>query len=145
MRPQLHRPVPEAGTYVKMRKNLLKSNKFWIAVLGVILIVSVAAMILLRQGPANRANIYLDGELVETLDLSPVAEPYSITIESEAGTNTITVENGRICVSSADCPDGSCIRQGWISGGATPIVCLPHRLIIELENATPPAVDAVAG
>ena len=124
---------------------MMRSNKIWICTLGGVLIISVVAVVLLRQGPANRANIYLDGELIKTVDLSAVAEPYTFMVESEAGTNIISVENGKIRVSDADCPDGSCIRQGWISGGATPIVCLPHKLVIELENKAPPDVDAIVG
>ena len=122
----------------------MKSNKFWICIFCVILLVSAAVAFILRQGTENQACIYLDGELIERLDLSAVTEPYYITIESETGINVITVENGRIRISEADCPDGSCIRQGW-AGGGTPIVCLPHRLVIELENAAYPDIDAVAG
>ena len=123
----------------------MRSNKFWISVLGGVLLISAVAVVLLRQGPVNRAKIYLDGELIKTVDLSAVAEPYTFTVECEAGINIISVGNGKIRVIDADCPDGSCIRQGWISGGSTPIVCLPHKLVIELENATPPDVDAIAG
>ena len=123
----------------------MKSNRFWIFILGFILLASLIITVMLRRGPASDALVYLDGELIESLDLSSVTVPYSFTIESEAGINVIAVEKGRIRVSDADCPDGSCIRQGWISGGATPIVCLPHKLVIELENSAPPEVDAVAG
>jgi len=121
----------------------MKSNKVWIIILGVVLIISAATAFLLRQGPANMARITLDGELIEIIDLSAVSEPYTITVECEAGTNVISVEKGRIRVSEASCPDGACVRQGWISGGATPIVCLPHKLIIELERTETPDVDAI--
>ena len=123
----------------------MKSNKFWIVLLSAILLVSVITAATLRHGTANQAYIYLDGKLIESLNLSEITEPYSFAVESETGINVITVENGRICVSEADCPDGSCVRQGWISGGATPIVCLPHKLVIELETTSSPDVDAVAG
>lgn len=32
-----------------------------------------------------------------------------------------------------DCPDGICVKTGWVDGG-TPIVCLPNRLIIEVKG-----------
>ena len=122
----------------------MKSNKFWICVLSAILLASVITAFMFKRGPASEARVYLDGDLIEILDLSNVTEPYSFIIESVTGTNTISVENGRIRVSDADCPDGACIRQGWIRGGATPIVCLPHKLVIELANTELPEVDAVA-
>ena len=122
----------------------MKSNKFWIAILSAILIVSIATAIMLRQGAASRALVYQDGKLTESISLTTVAEPYNITVKSDTGMNVIAVESGRIRVTDADCADRQCVRQGWISGGVTPIVCLPHRLVIELERIETPEVDAVA-
>jgi len=123
----------------------MKSNRFWVVVLGVALIVSVAAAILVRQAPASRALVYSDGALVRDLNLSAVTEPFSFTVERGSGANVITVDRGRICVSEANCHDGFCVRQGWVSSGAVPIVCLPHGLVIRLEGGGPPDFDAVAG
>ena len=122
----------------------MKSNRFWIALFAAILIISTVAAFLLRQGPANRVNVYQDGEFIKSVYLSEVEEPYTFTVEHENGTNLISVENGRIRISGADCPDGACIRQGWVGGGNTPIVCLPHRLVIKPETATAPDIDAIA-
>jgi hypothetical protein len=102
-------------------------------------------MLLLNKSTGNHANIYQNGELIEILDLSEINGFYTFTIENEIGMNKIEVENGSIRVSESDCRDASCVRQGWISSGARPIVCLPHRLVIQLENATAPDVDAVVG
>ena len=108
------------------------------------MIISAVTLFIIRKTPANEARIILDGELVEVINLSEVSEPYTFVVECETGINVIAVENGRIRVSEADCPDGSCIHQGWISGGSTPIVCLPHSLVIELTRGDKPEVDAIA-
>jgi len=124
----------------------MKSNKFWLAVLGSTVIVFAALALFLMQSPVSQACIYSNGNLIERLDLSGIAEPYTITVDSGSGVNVITVERGRIRVSEADCPDGSCVRQGWISGGVTPIVCLPNRLLIALEGGSDAnGIDAVVG
>jgi len=123
----------------------LKSNGFWFILLGGVLIISVIAAILVRQAPANRALIYSDGELIRSIELSAVTEKYSFTVNNGSGLNVILVENGRIRVSESNCPDGFCVYQGWVSGGAVPVVCLPHRLVIKLEGGSAPDVDAVAG
>ena len=133
------------GWTVWKRKYILKSNRFWVFLLCGLLVVSAVAAVILRQGRADVAYIYLDGELIEMLDLSAFDKPYSLTVEGENGTNVVTVERGRIRVSDADCPDRSCVRQGWLSGGAAPIVCLPHKLVIELKYASKPDVDAIVG
>jgi len=123
----------------------MKSTRFWLVVLGAIIILSAAAALLLMQAPASQASIYSDGALMQKLDLTGVAEPFTLTIEGGGGFNIIAVERGRIRISDADCPDGSCVRQGWVSGGVTPIVCLPHRLVIALEGGSAGGVDAIVG
>ena len=91
-----------------------------------------AVFILLQRGraPAPVARISRDGVLLEEIDLSRVDEPYSLTLEDESGRNVLSVERGRVCVSEADCPDQVCVKQGWVSSGAAPIVCLPHKLVV---------------
>ena len=83
--------------------------------------------------------------LTETVKLTAVTEPYTISIETGGGTNVIAVEQGRIRILQASCPDGTCVQQGWISGGRTPIVCLPHRLVIQLEGNGDAGIDAIVG
>jgi hypothetical protein len=123
-----------------------KSTKFWVAVIVAILAVSAVAIFVQSRSntAAITANVYLDGELLRTIDLANVREPYIIELDDEhGGTNTITVERGRIRVTEANCPDGICIRRGWSSDGATPIVCLPHKLVIEVVGVSS-NLDAVA-
>ena len=121
----------------------MKSDKFWLAVLGAVVIVSAAATLFLGKAEAHRALVYQDGALIESIDLSGVTEPYSFSVGSP-GFNVVDVERGRIRVSDANCSDRSCVRQGWASGGAFPIVCLPHRLVILLEGGVPD-YDAIVG
>ena len=128
-----------------MRKYAPKSNKFWCTVLCGMLLISAAAGAILRQVPANEAHIYQNGKLIEKIDLSAITAPYYFSAESETGINVIAAETGRIRVSEADCPDGTCIRQGWVSSGTTPIICLPHRLVIRLIGSKSPDIDALVG
>ena len=99
-------------------------------------VAASAAVLLLRGGTADGrvARITRDGVLLEEIDLNKVDQPYTLTFEDESGSNTISVEKGRIRVSAADCPDRVCVNQGWISDGTVPIVCLPHRLMIEIKG-----------
>ena len=90
------------------------------------------------------ARITRDGILLEEIDLSRVDEPYSIALEDGSGLNTVLVEPGRIRISEADCPDQVCVSQGWISGGAVPIVCLPHRLMVKIVEGGG-GLDGAAG
>ena len=100
-------------------------------------VAASAAWLLLRDGDTDApvARITRDGVLLEEIDLNQVEKPYSLTLEDGSGSNTVLVEPGRVRISEADCPDQVCVNQGWISDGAVPIVCLPHRLIVEIVGA----------
>lgn len=100
-------------------------------------VAASAAWLLLRRedAPSPTARITRDGVLLEEIDLDKVEEPRSFVLEDGSGTNTVQVEKGRIRILEADCPDQVCVNQGWISSGAVPIICLPHRLIIEIMEA----------
>ena len=118
----------------------------------IILILLLAAAVLSvgiifmqkNQTPSPVARITLDGELIREIPLDEVEESYSFVVDSESGSNTILVEPGRIRVSEADCPDQVCVNQGFISDGTVPVVCLPHKLMIEIVGGGE-AFDAAAG
>lgn len=123
----------------------MRSNKFWIAALSALVLVSAGAWLTLRGSGGVQARIYSGGELVETIDLARLTQSQTIIVSGpNGGMNTITAENGRICVSAADCPDQVCVHQGWIENGTVPIVCLPNELVIQLGGAQTD-VDGVSG
>lgn len=125
----------------------MRSTKFWLVLVGALLVLSAAAGAFLwfGRGEARTARVYQDGVCIRSIDLSLVDAPYSFTVEWEGGYNIIEVERGRIRVSEADCPDGICVRRGWVSDSAAPIACLPHRLVIQLEGGGDGGIDGVAG
>ena len=79
------------------------------------------------------AEIRLEGALIRTVPLSEEAE---FTVDCGDGYNTVTVSDGAISVTAADCPDKVCVKTGAISGGGAPIICLPHRLEIVVVNGS---------
>ena len=116
-------------------------TRTWIILLCALLLGSVLACIpLLSSNPAGRAKITSDGEIISIVDL---AVDQQFTVESSSGgSNTVTVKDGAIAVTEADCPDHYCMHRGFCDGG-TQIVCLPNRLVISfLDEAE---VDFVAG
>ena len=100
-----------------------------------VLALVAAVGILHLNKDSTVARIYVNNKLYDKIDLGKVQESYTIDIpNSENKHNIILVENGAISMQSADCPDKLCVKQGKISTGAYPIVCLPHKIIISLEG-----------
>ncbi len=116
-------------------------SKYWALILGAVLAVSVvlSVVLLMPREDAARAEIWSDGVLVETVELSV---DRVLTVEGKNGTNVVTVSGGRIAVTEADCPDHHCVARGYCSGGAQ-IVCLPNRLVIKFLGKQ--ALDGVVG
>lgn len=126
-----------------MQKGL--SNRTWLLILGALLALSlVAATAVFFLSPSGTtAVITLNGTEVERVDLSQVRETYTRRFTGESGiTDVVEIAPGRIRVREADCPDQVCVRQGWIENSVAPIVCLPNRLVIEIQGETDSPADA---
>ena len=59
---------------------------------------------------------------------------YSLLEDGEyqlnGGTNVLKIENGKAFLTSANCPDHLCVKQGKIDQSGETITCLPNRLTI---------------
>ena len=117
-------------------------TKYWIALLAAILIICTGLSIplLFSGADAAYAEIISDGQVMQIVDLKIDREIHITT--SGGGRNTITVRDGKIGVTEANCPDHYCMDRGMCSGGAQ-IVCLPNRLIIRFKGDL--TVDSVVG
>ena len=121
-------------------------TKTWIIIFVSVIVICAAIYVYTgsRPAPGMIANIYQDGVCIRSIDLGSLTAPETFTVYCDGGENTILAEPGRICVSDADCPDKICVNDGWLSDSASPIVCLPHRLVIRLEAKTPaPGGDGI--
>lgn len=121
----------------------MKSTRFWIGIIAVLLAVSSVAAVLqfTDQKRGGFAEIYQNGVLIKTVSLNVDAE---FTVKAEnGGYNTIVIRDGKIAIVDASCPDKICIHQGAVSSGAKPIVCLPNRLVIRVVSTVKEKIDAI--
>lgn len=119
------------------------SNKTLIIIFVSIIILSVLAVLIgnSQTYESKIATIYKDGVIVKKIDLNTVESPYIIDVGTE---NKVLVEKGKISMYSADCPDKLCVNQGTITNGMYPIVCLPNRVVISIEEGDE-EIDAMSG
>ena len=115
-------------------------TRTWMLLLGLLVLVCAGLSVLfLRPTEADFAQVYSNGKLLYTLDLR---QDRTETVTTEFGTNVLTVRDGKIAVTQADCPDGYCMDRGFCGGGPQ-IVCLPNRLVIRFSGAQ--EIDGVVG
>lgn len=108
----------------------MKSRVF-AAILAAAALIAAGFLLLRPKGGAT-AEIYLDGKLVQTIDLDTLTEPLEIPVGDG---NVVQAERGRVRMLSADCPDRLCVHMGWTDSPAKPIVCLPNRVTVVVTGA----------
>lgn len=109
-------------------------NKGLIILIAVIFIAGVVgSVIVLSAPPKSHVRVVSDGEVVYTADLL-TAEDTTFDVAYDGHVNTVEIKNHQIHMLSADCPDQTCVNMGWLRSSAMPIVCLPHKLVIEFED-----------
>ena len=116
----------------------MKKHLIWAAVFAAVAAVCAVLWIFANHG-GQTAYIYLDGKLYKSV---PLDTESTFRINTAAGYNDICIHNGEIWVSEADCPDKVCVKSGKLKSGGMPIVCLPHRLTIEIGQQS--GTDAVS-
>ena len=99
----------------------------WMILILALVCLTAGAFLLLRPRGALRAEIWLDGVLVETVDLTALTEPREIPVGEHV---TVLAEPGRVRVEHSDCPDKLCEKMGWSSSPAKPLICLPNRVTV---------------
>ena len=114
-------------------------------VIAIVLVALLAAGLFLffLSGQANepaQAEVYLNGQCIETL---PLSQDRVLTITGQYS-NTITVQDGCIAITASDCPGEDCVHSGWAASSGRSIVCLPNGLEIRII-AQSGDVDFVVG
>ena len=110
-----------------------KKYRILIFICSFIFLAGVLASIWVMNRPVGTwVEIVQDGSVIRRLDLSQ-AKDQTIEIQYDGRSNFIEIENGKIRVSKADCPDHTCVNMGWLDS-SVPIVCLPNHLVIQFAG-----------
>lgn len=79
-----------------------------------------------KRNKNERVLVYKDNVQIGDYDLNT---DRIIAIDEH---NSITIQNGRVAMLRADCPDKRCVKQGFSHN--LPIICLPNHLVIEIKE-----------
>lgn len=80
------------------------------------------------------AVISQDNQIIDEITLTGHVghEVFDIQID-EHEINTIEIKDEAIRIQGATCSDQVCVRTGFISQPGETIICLPHKLVIEIK------------
>lgn len=110
----------------------------FIIIISLLILSFVPHFIFAKTLSKNHSSIYavinISGKHYKNINLYPHSDNNTFVIETPHGNNTVIVKDGSIQISEADCNDDLCVKQGKISKVGESIVCLPHKLIIEIKG-----------
>ena len=95
----------------------------------ILLCVVVTVLLVTSREDGLEVEIVSDGEVVKTMELKKDGEYEVVT---DRGTNLVVIEDGQVTVKEADCPDKVCVNHKPVSMTGETIICLPHKLVIEI-------------
>ncbi|MFP3776275.1 NusG domain II-containing protein [Enterococcus mundtii] len=80
------------------------------------------------------AVVKIDGKEVERFDLDEISSKMVTYYPSDTQYNIVEIHEGKIRVKEDNSPDQIAVRTGWISEPGQTSICLPHRLVITIEQ-----------
>lgn len=123
-----------------------KPLRFWLVLLVLIAALCVAGIVALHfyRQTGQLVQIVQNDQVVGTY---PLQEDRTLRYDSpDGGYNIVVIQDGKVQVSEADCPDQTCVRMGATDQTAQTIACLPHKLIIKVlaQEGDPTQLDGVS-
>lgn len=113
------------------KKNKIRNDVILVAVI-VIIAAAVILFMNLTKVQGNRVVVKIDGIETQSYSLTENIEFEIKTGKNNENINIVVIENGKVRVTEADCPDGICKECRPISYVGETIICLPHKVVIEI-------------
>ena len=97
-----------------------------------------ASLVAKRKATTSRttynAVVSHNGKVLKRVNISTLKTTKHFTYRDNHGHyNTITFKPKRVAITKANCSDQVCVRRGWIHKPGQTIVCLPHKLLVEIK------------
>lgn len=109
-----------------MKRVFARKTDLWILLLALLVL---AAWLLLRpQGGGERAEILLDGVVVERL---PLDKERDFTVPGLPEVR-LAVRGGACGFMNSDCPDQICVHSGFLRTPGQTAACLPNRVVLRI-------------
>lgn len=116
-----------------MQKKFIRND---IILIGVIVVLAVASFLCFKlfQRNGNNVLVSINGETVERYSLSKDIKKQIFSEDKNGYENVLVIKDGKAYILSANCADKICVHHRPISKTGESIVCLPHKLVISIEE-----------
>ena len=111
-------------------EKLIKKGDILIILFFLLVAVFLFVLPLLKRNSSLTADIYEDGKLVRSIDISDSAEEEEIEIRG----CIIKVSDGHICFAESDCRDKICVNTGDLYRAGDSAICLPNHVAVIVRS-----------
>jgi hypothetical protein len=125
-----------------VRQRMFKKKDLFLIIIIMITSVFFIITAVIKKGTSpNTVKITISGLEYASYSLYNDRE---VEISNGYGNNKIVINNGMVFISEADCPDKYCVKHKPISKSGESIICLPHKLVVEITGEND-VVDDISG
>lgn len=124
-------------------------RKIDIIIIAGVLVLSLVSYALISYFQSNASDqlevvIKDNGQIIKSYNFTEnTDEVFSYEVDDEI--NIVTIKDGQVVVSEANCRDQICVKTSSISKPGEIIVCLPHKFTVEITSNTISAeLDSIA-
>lgn len=115
-----------------MERKLITKNDI-LLIIAIIAIIGIGFLFKNFSSSQLIAEIYYDGKIVETVNLTEKEEKKIVTGENDSV--VITAEDGKIYFKKSACPDKVCVKSGELHQNGDFASCLPEKVVIKVSGA----------
>lgn len=118
----------------------IKKNMTMIVAVSVLAVAAfLYAALRLPVHEQAAVTVFVDGREYGTY---PLNENRELWIETEQGRNLLVIEDGQAYVKESDCKNGVCVKSRPVTESGGQIICLPHKVLIQLKATEESEIDA---
>ena len=125
---------------MEIDKKKLRTDIILVGSLLLVAAISLVVVFSTRRKDNLYARIYVQNEVVETVDLSKKEDSH-FYIEGAHGTLHIHQHDGKIAVLESNCPHQDCVKMGYVSDSSHPIICAYNAVSIVIDGTNPNDVE----
>ena len=111
----------------------IKMKKKDIILIAAVLAISLISLVAIKMTQKDGKEVTVTVEGKEVYKTS-IKKDQIYQIPEKNGTNVMQIKDGKVTMKKADCKDQICADHKAIEKSGETIVCLPHKVVIEIQS-----------
>lgn len=151
----------KASDITSDRKSSMTKADICLVAVIVVTALFIALIFRLNRTPGSYANVTCDGRVLIQIPLTQSEAKYYLLTESiielsedewkntqlpsvlSDDYNVIVCQDGKVRMAESSCPDQICVYHSAIYASGESIICLPHKVIVEVISDEERELDGV--